>query len=208
MLALLLIAQAATPATAADAERAFAARAAATNRQWATFREWSTPDAVMFVPQPVKAHDWLAKAKEPARAVRWAPSESYVSCDGRWAVNTGRWVQPGTPLRGWFTTVWQRQPGGGWKWIYDAGDADQGEAKLPAKPAVRRAACRPKAEDALGAPESGAGLKQGEGRSPDGTLQWRWTYTPEGARALDVYQWNGMAMDRVIEDRVDPRAKP
>jgi hypothetical protein len=112
MFAVLLIAQAAAPATAIEAERAFAARAQATNRQWATFREWSTADAMMFVPQPVRAHAWLATAKEPARSVRWAASESHVSCDGRYAVNTGRWVQPGTPLGGWFTTIWQRQPNG------------------------------------------------------------------------------------------------
>ena len=24
---------------------------------------------------------------------------------------------------GYFTTVWKRQPDGGWKWVYDAGDA-------------------------------------------------------------------------------------
>ncbi len=49
---------------------------------------------MMFVPQPVKAQDWLKDRKDPPIAVQWWPAESYVSCDGTAAVNTGPWVRP------------------------------------------------------------------------------------------------------------------
>lgn len=197
MLLTLLIAQ----ATAVDADRAFAARAQATGKQWATFREWATPDGVMFVPQPVNAHAWTRTAREPAKPVRWAPERAYTSCDGAWAVTTGAWVQPGTAYRGYYTTIWQRQPKGGWKWVYDGGDTlADGPAALPARPTATRAACRRGAEDVV----TDADPVTKEGRSKDGTLQWQWSYTKEGARALDVFVWNGEVMDKVVDDRVDP----
>ncbi len=57
-LALLLIG--AAPATAADAERAFAA-SAQTQGQWTAFRAFADAEAIMFTPQPVKAQAWLAE---------------------------------------------------------------------------------------------------------------------------------------------------
>jgi len=100
MLAALLLLQAAAQ-TAVDAERAFY-RAAQTEGQWKAFREFSTPDAVVFTPHPAKAHEVLP-TREPAIAVQWWPAESYVSCDGKLAVNTGPWVRPNGS--GYFTTV-------------------------------------------------------------------------------------------------------
>ena len=90
-----------------DAERAFAARAQAAG-QWKAFAEFADEAAVMFVPQLVRAKDWLPKQREETHAVEWAASESYVSCDGETAVNTGPWWLTAAKLDGFFTTVWRK----------------------------------------------------------------------------------------------------
>ena len=85
MLELLL---AAATLTAVDAERAFAADAKRIG-QWTAFRKYADETAVMFTPQAVWAHEFLAGRKDPPRSVRWAASNSWVSCDGRTAINRG-----------------------------------------------------------------------------------------------------------------------
>src|SRR5215210_73251 len=104
--------------TAIDAERAFA-RDAQRIGQWTAFRKYADPDAVMFVPQAVWARDFLKDKKDPPRAVEWWPARSFVSCDGRTAVNTGPAFRSGKAY-GNFTTVWQRERGS-WRWVYDNG---------------------------------------------------------------------------------------
>jgi hypothetical protein len=54
ILASLLLAAAAAPLTAVEAERAFAADAQKQG-QWTAFRKWAAPDAVMWTPQAVWA---------------------------------------------------------------------------------------------------------------------------------------------------------
>ena len=128
MLTLLLAAAAAQIATgtsarsAVEAERAFA-RDAQRVGQWTAFRKYADLDAVLFTPQVVWAHDFLAGRKDPPVPVQWWPAQSYVSCDGRIAVNTGPWVRDGGKRVGYFTTVWQRQDDGKFRWILDQGDA-------------------------------------------------------------------------------------
>jgi hypothetical protein len=105
---LLMLAAADAPAkTPVDAERAFAADAK-TIGQWTAFRKWSTDDAVMFVPQPTNAHDFLEDRKDPAQAIDWWPTASYISCDGKQAVNTGGWRRPDGSV-GFFTTMDRRR---------------------------------------------------------------------------------------------------
>ena len=77
----------------------------------------------MFIPQPSNAHAFPQGPQGPAGAVFWWPGRSFVSCDGRLAVNTGPWVREWGKSVGYFTTVWQRQRDGSWQWIYDGGDA-------------------------------------------------------------------------------------
>ena len=47
----------------------------------------------MFTPQAVWAHDFLEPLKDPPKAMSWRPAHSFVSCDGRMAVNTGPWFR-------------------------------------------------------------------------------------------------------------------
>ena len=76
--------------TAVDAEFAFA-RDAHRNGQWTAFRKWADKDAVVFNPQAIWARDFLKDKKDPPKSISWRPGHSFVSCDGRTAVNTGPW---------------------------------------------------------------------------------------------------------------------
>ena len=206
---LALVLAAAAPATAIEAERAFAADAQKAG-QWTAFRKWATNDALMFTPQPVKAQELLKDSKDPPVAVFWWPGRSYVSCDGKTAVNTGPWVREWGKSVGYFTTVWQRQKDGGWKWTYDAGDmlkqarAEGGDIK----PVT--AACPPKGRPVAPPPQPAMpqDVKYGTGASADGTLNWMWTVGPDGARAFRASIWDGNEHKIVVDDRVAPPPKP
>src|SRR3954454_3947676 len=143
MIAALLLA--ASVPSAIDAEYAFAGDAQRIG-QWTAFRKYADRDAVMFTPQAAWARDFLMDRKDPPKSVRWWPAHSFVSCDGRMAVNTGPWIRPDNS-HGYFTTVWQRS-GKGWRWVYDGGDAQKGPLPSPVKPQVHRASCAGKAPGA------------------------------------------------------------
>ena len=200
MLLALALAAAGPATTAIDAERAFAADAQKRG-QWTAFKAWSTPEAVMFTPQPVKAHDFLNGKADPPVAVFWWPGKSFVSCDGKTAINTGPWVRDGGKSVGYFTTVWKRQPEGGWKWVYDAGDA------LPA-PRAQGGDIAPTIASCTGPPSPMFGVhgysirKVGNGHSEDRTLVWSWLVTPQGAHRFRAQMWDGRAMVLVIDDQV------
>ncbi|WP_240913788.1 hypothetical protein [Sphingomonas sp. HDW15A] len=192
------------PATAIDAERAFVADAQKLG-QWTAFRKWSAPDAVTFAPQPVNAHQALADAKDPPHAIYWWPGRSYVSCDGKLAVNTGPWVNGFGKHVGYFTTVWMKQPDGGWKWIYDGGDElkfarDEGG---DIKPVIASCGAAPKPPVMPARPAGFRNpLKTGNGQSADGTLVWQWNVDAAGARHFVTMLWDGKAWQPVIDDRV------
>lgn len=192
ILAALLLAQA---GTAVDAERDFN-RTAQTQGQWTAFRRYAADDAVIFTPKPVNAQAFLKDRKDPPIAVQWWPAESYVSCDGTAAVNTGPWAAPRGS--GFFTTVWVRQADGGWKWVYDGGDALKTPRALPEKPGVRRAACSdvPPLGPAMPGPDSGASA------SRDGSLRWHWAMAADGGRSFTASIWTGERFEDVVTDRV------
>ena len=201
MIAAILLA-AATP-TAIDAERAFAADAQKVG-QWTAFRKYATDDALMFIPQPTNAQTFLKDRKDPPVAVFWWPGQSYVSCDGNTAVNTGPWVREWGKSVGYFTTVWQRQPDGSWKWIYDGGDsltmprAQGGDIK----PLI--ASCKTKPRRASYSWITAPAPTTAEGGSKDGTLYWSWMVEQSGARQLVVQLWMGNKFLTVIHDLVAP----
>ena len=87
MIVAFLLAAAPVP-SAIDAEYDFA-RDAQRIGQWTAFRKWADRDAVMFDPQAVWARDYLKDKKDPPKAIRWWPSRSILSCDGRTAVKVG-----------------------------------------------------------------------------------------------------------------------
>lgn len=199
MIAALLLA-AAPAMTAIDAERAFAADAQKLG-QWTAFKAWSTPDALLFTPQPTNAHQFLKDRKDPAVAVFWWPGASFVSCDGSYAVNTGPWVREWGKSVGYFTTIWQRQADGGWKWIYDGGDGLKQPRAQGGDIQARTASCDPLPGPpaAEKKPPSAVGKT---GWSADGTLKWSWSVRADGARELTVLLWNGKTWDMVLNDNV------
>ncbi|MFL6721866.1 MAG: hypothetical protein ACJ8FT_08720 [Sphingomonas sp.] len=208
MIIALLIAAAAP--TAVDAEYDFA-RDAQKIGQWTAFRKYADHDAVMFTPQAVWARDFLQDRKDPPRAVRWAPAHSFVSCDGRTAVNTGPWWGGDGVHHGYFTTVWQRT-NGAWRWVYDGGAATTEGSPTPTRVAVQlhRASCRTKAPGAPVSPPPPLTPKQarttpednGRGQSADKTVGWDWKVDKSGARKFRTYLWTGTRYGQVIYNDV------
>lgn len=201
MIEALLLLAAEPTMSAIDAERAFAADAQKSG-QWTAFRKHAADHAIMFTPQPGRAQDWLKDKADPPVAVFWWPGRNYVSCDGSTAINTGPWVRQWGKSVGYFTTVWQRQADGGWKWLLDHGDAsptpraEGGDikpisaacSKLPVPPVPQR--------------EVPEGVKVGGGSSKDGTLNWGWTVLHDGSRNFFALLWDGRQHKMVIDDRV------
>ncbi len=207
MITALFLAAAAAP-TAVDAERAFA-RDAQRIGMWTAFRKWADTDAVMFTPQAVWARDFLKDRKDPPRSVRWWPARSFVSCDGRTAVNTGPAVTAEGKPFSTFTTVWQRE-GATWRWVYDQGAPLAVAPRRTTRPQVVRASCRTKAPGApviqplpLSARQARTTPEDaGRGESADKTLGWDWKVDKNGEHRLRVFQWNGARYAQVLYNRV------
>lgn len=174
--------------------------------QWTAFRETAAKDAVMFLPQPTNAQEWLKGKPDPAQSVKWQPHKAFMSCDGKTGVTTGAAQWPNGKA-GYFTTVWQlfqRSPQdvGEWKWVLDHGDLIDSPREAPEFIETRVASCKGQPPAALIAPTEGATMKTGLSR--DQSLSYTWVVQPDGARTLEVKLWNGTAADTVILDRVAP----
>lgn len=193
---LLVLALAAKAPSVIDAEHDFAELAQKVG-QWRSFRETAAPDAVLLIPGPVKAHEWLKGRDEPKVAVRWQPAEAYVSCDGSTAATIGPWQRPNGI--GYFVTVWSRV-GGKWKWKVDLGDRLEKPMPAPA-PMVTSAACSKPRLDKV--PKLNAAERSGRGTSADGSLVWSWQSLAKRTRIL-VLLWNGdsygVAIDRTVSE--------
>lgn len=132
--ALVLMADAPTPAVqrVIAAERAFAADGVA-NGIRDSFPRHAAPDGIVF------GRGGLAIAREvfsraptqPAgQVLDWWPVFAGASTSGDLGFTTGPYSLGGT-VRGYYFTVWRRQPDGEWQWIFDGG----GEASADGAPA-------------------------------------------------------------------------
>jgi hypothetical protein len=209
MLALLA---AASVVTAVDAERAFI-RDSHTVGQWTAFRKWAANDAIMFVPQPAWAQEFLKDRKDPPRSIDWAPADSWISCDGQVAINRGPWTGASGDSHGYFTTVWSHEHGQ-WRWVYDGGSALTVPITAPPQPRVTRASCsnRPKIPggDAGATSASRANGKvpaSGLGRSADGTLTYEWKAATDGARHFEARLWDGREYKTITSQYVPAPSK-
>jgi hypothetical protein len=200
-----LLLAAAPIATAVGAENAFSADAQKIG-MWTAFRKYADRDAVMFTPQAVWVQQFLKDRKDPPKSINWRPAHSFVSCDGRTAVNTGPWFTPDGKRGGFFTTVWQRTEGK-WRWVYDGGGPLEDSVKTPPmKPQTHRATCAGKAPGAPVIPPPPLTNKQarttpddiGRGQSADKTLGWDWKVDKDGGRKFRVFQWTGMRYAQVL----------
>ncbi|MDB5471162.1 MAG: hypothetical protein JWR84_2722 [Caulobacter sp.] len=102
-------------------EAAFAKRAAEIGNVPA-FREFAAPGVVMFLPEPIVATDYLAKADWPG-LIEWRPDFVAVSSAADLAVASGpsQWTVKGEVDPGYYLTIWARQPDGAWKFALDRG---------------------------------------------------------------------------------------
>lgn len=193
----------ASPSTVVAAELAFA-RAAQDEGQWTAFAEYATKDAVLFVPEPVNAQQWLKGRANPPQAVRWQPHQVWSSCDGSLAVTKGAWQRPDGSV-GYFTTVWRRQDKDDYRWVLDQGDVLAEPLTAPEMIEAKVADCpRPVRRDAavLRLPECDAEGCAGGGRSDDGTLEFSYATLPGGARTLRVLLLQGGQMQEVLLSEV------
>ncbi|HEX8214820.1 MAG TPA: hypothetical protein VF582_05040 [Allosphingosinicella sp.] len=195
-----LLLAAAAPASAVEAERAFAAMAQRQG-QWTAFRAFAAADGLLFVPQQVNAQQWLKDRPDPTQAVMWWPAEAWLSCDGTTAITTGPWLRNGGKLAGYFTTVWRKQPDGAWKWLLDHGDALGSPRAAGDVTRTERASCR-----GLPARQVIEGQRGFEmAASPDGSLVWKWNVYENGARILWAELWDGRGFRQILQDKVEPQ---
>ena len=186
----------ANPSAVVASEVAFA-QLAQTKGQWTAFRTTAAKDAVMFTPQMTYAQAFLKDQANPAAAVKWQPHQVWSSCDGTLAVTRGAWQSP-AGASGYFTTVWQRQKDGKYKWVLDQNEAlpfpmDPPEmiaAKVADCPAGYRPERAAKPKDFKGQLPALDPARR-TGRSLDGTLGWDVTVTPDGARHFVVSMTSG-----------------
>lgn len=188
----------ANPSAAIAAEIAFA-QLAQQKGQWTAFKATAAEDAVMFGPALVLAQAWLKNRPDPAIAVAWQPHRVWSSCDGSTMVTTGAWQRPdgqGGSKTGWFTTVWQRQDKGGYKWVFDHGDESKEPIAAPEMIAARVADCperwvgqrpagpppgqRAKPVKRAKTPPVPFDPTRRQGGSRDGTLTWEVTAAADG----------------------------
>lgn len=172
--------------------------------QWTAFRETAAKDAVMFVPQPTAALDWLKGRADPAVSVKWQPHKAIMSCDGKTGVTTGAWQKPDGSV-GYFTTVWQfietnSRGDGEWKWVLDHGDTLTGPRAPKEMIETQVASCKGRAPATIAAPPEGAIMKTGYAR--DQSLSYAYVVQPDGARTIEVKLWNGETTETIITDQV------
>lgn len=94
------------------------------------FLAFAAPDAMVFQPGPVPARpglEALPDAVPPGPPLQWWPQFAGAAASGDLGFTSGG---ASIPVR--YFTVWQRQPDGGWKWIYDGGSALS--AAIPSEP--------------------------------------------------------------------------
>lgn len=198
---------AANPSAAIAAEVAFA-RMAQEKGQWTAFRAHAAPDAVMFVPQMVLAQEWLKDRADPSRAVTWQPHMAWSSCDGSLVATHGAWQ--GAAGSGYFTTIWQRQPKGGYKWVLDHGDTMAFPLDAPEMIQALVAEC-PEPAPRADKPKRRKGKEPAvpfdparrAGQSDDGSLAWEVTVTPQGARNVSVTWRKDGAMGPALIEAVE-----
>lgn len=188
----------ADPGKVVAAELAFA-RTAREKGQWTAFAEFAADDAVMFVPEPVKAKDWLKKQRDPAESVRWQPHRVWSSCDGTLAVTKGAW-QAADGSAGYFITVWERQRNGEYKWVMDQGDTLAQPLEEPEMIGTEVADCRSPATPPPVARVPGPG--DSSGRSRDGTLAWSVIVEEDNSRSVEVRYWDGKNWQFAIAEQV------
>lgn len=160
-------------------------------------RQTAARGAITFTPEPVDALGWLSEQGD-FPATQWSARTVIVSCDGTLGVTTGaiRWGE----YPGYYTTIWRYEPPleengrGQWRWVLSHGDGVEIAEAVPDRPQVLAASCE--------TPPELPGPTAASGRSPDGSLRYRWNYGEETGMTLTVEMWDGAAFRKILENVV------
>ncbi|MBS0568229.1 MAG: nuclear transport factor 2 family protein [Proteobacteria bacterium] len=115
------------------AERAFAKTMA--DRNHAAFAAFLAEDAIFFggkQPQRGKAEvaaGWKRYFEKPAAPFSWEPAQVEVLDSGQLALSTGPVRSPDGKIIATFNSIWQRQPSGAWRIVFDKGSEVCGDGK-------------------------------------------------------------------------------
>lgn len=107
------------PAPVVAAERAFAADGLAMGIR-DSFLKHSAPTGIVFAPEPILAKAAFEKPAPKGPPLVWWPLWAGIARSGDLGFTTGPYTFNGEP-RGYYFTVWAKQPDGGWKWLFDGG---------------------------------------------------------------------------------------
>ncbi len=188
------------PSAIIAADIAFS-RAASDRGLWTAFRETMDAEAQMFVPQRVRAADFVKGRADPAKAPRWTPTSVVTSCDGSAGVTRGSAVQAdGSP--GSYLTVWTRMRDGSYRWIMDGLDNPAASIAASDMIASRTAACTGTPGMPITAPDVGEDLQIGAAR--DQSLLWRSLVRADGGVEITILLWNGSGFDPVMTASMAP----
>lgn len=210
---------AAQPSAIVAAEIAFA-RAAQEQGQWTAFRQFAAPGALLHGANgPFPIEPWLATQTDPPEAVAWKARTVVMSCDGALAVSQGRYRDPEGKV-GNFVTVWERQPDGEYRYVFDVGGDDVPQPPPRNAPEAQPGDIVVTELDAIQGlvatcPRPGTptppppAIPLGEdGRadaklSRDGTLRWRWEHRTDGTRyAAAEYFYQGRWLTAIEQSLV------
>jgi len=125
----------------AETEKAFA-RFAAEKDTKSAFLEFAAPDGILFQPNSINAIAYWNSRPQSKGLLSWQPSFADISSNGVLGWTTGPWEyrpkgKDDAPVAwGEFSTVWQKQPDGKFKFVVDIGISHE---KAPVDGAVWKA---------------------------------------------------------------------
>lgn len=195
----------ANPGVLVATEIAFA-RMASEKGQWTAFRKFTDDAGIMFVPQIVRAKDWLKGRKNPSKTATWQTHQIWMSCDGTLGVTKGARQQADGGV-GYFTTVWKRQKNGTYRWVMEQGDTLPKPLAPPEMTSAKIGACvqRPGATS-IGTPIVVTSTPMLGSSSDDGSLVWSVRVDAKCGRVVSVRldQGGTGGLAEVFSDHVAP----
>ena len=133
-----------------DAERAFSKLSEEKGIKEA-FLTYLADDSIVFRPKPVSGRKAYEAAPDDSPVLlTWEPAYAEVAPDGDLGYTTGPYQvkdknKPGDPARyGHYVSLWQKQPSGLWKVVFDAGIRHPQPGFRPMEVMTRKETSRPK----------------------------------------------------------------
>ena len=158
-------------------------RAARDKGQTNALRNFAADDAQTYDGgAPVRLADWARQHPAPAAPIPWDTPAGWMRCDGATAVTYGAWDQG--PAHGWYSTVWQRQKKGTYRFLLTQTDTTAAPLPVPEFAEAKVADCplRRRGEQPAPAPKEAPATDHLSGEAPDHTLNWSTTPRPDGGR--------------------------